>query len=606
MQHNSDIQLSKLRTFFEKKQASNAIALAAKLLQKPLATADVHAILSICSDYQKYDFVLHALQKKLVTSTDILLDLDLVADTLSRGLVQDPHARSANLAWLAKYLAGIVRHVNNVPGLIYNLATRMGYVRSSSRATVSVLLTHFIVPIIKSLLAQAAYSNALIIEQFAYDIYVKQAESEKSFAEFMTLVHADMSAAGTKLRQTTATPTLPCPPASVSEPYSEPYRVAFIVHNASMLAHISAMLSFFAGLNDIGNIRLIPIVFVFSQHDAAMQAQCQRLGVKVISLAEEEHDLCQQIILLKTKIAAEACTTVVWLCLSNWMCFCFAYRLAPVQIWWSMKYHNFTSSDIDGYLCRFPVGTDFFNGKWKGGFLCADSLFDASKQQAAVAIRQQYADKLILGTLGRAELLNDSRFLGAVIEILHRNPSTIYLWTGREQEPAIYQAFAEAKLLDRTVFIGWVDTKLYAQVFDIYLDVFSFGTGFTLVEAMAAHKPVVFLEEQRDFSVLKVLRGVIDNAYVILTPAQQTLLDVLVAKSPEQYIANANNLISSSQLRQQAGSLMAELAAIFANKALSATIYAQHITSIIHDLTQGTSDAEARSIASSSAESTNL
>jgi predicted O-linked N-acetylglucosamine transferase (SPINDLY family) len=45
-----------------------------------------------------------------------------------------------------------------------------------------------------------------------------------------------------------------------------------------------------------------------------------------------------------------------------------------------------------------------------------------------------------------------------------------------------------------TEYIGWVDTSLWAQVIDVFLDTWPFGSGHTAWEAIAANKHFVSME----------------------------------------------------------------------------------------------------------------
>ena len=107
------------------------------------------------------------------------------------------------------------------------------------------------------------------------------------------------------------------------------------------------------------------------------------------------------------------------------------------------------------------------------------------------SLRQQFAGKVILGSLCRTEKMHDAAFLNTVSQLLLDNENVIYLWAGREQDPAIQQHFTDAGVRSKTRYIGWVNTSLFASVFDIFLDGFPAGSGITAIQAMQAGKPVV-------------------------------------------------------------------------------------------------------------------
>jgi hypothetical protein len=573
-------KLQNLAIYFKKQQLPKAISLASQLLQKKPEPKTVATIFTLCNQAEQYDFVLHNLKKQLNQKSNILIDLQTYAGTLFFKLHQTPSNCQNDINWLRSYIEKILPLATNVAGLISTLALKMGYSTNSPRQIVDILMRQFLAPLINHLLTQEREADALALEPWAYNVYVKQSDSEQSFSEFMSLTAHEMQAAGLKMRERDNSPDY----AGTKIITTELFPVAFIIHQTSTLAHISAMLSFLKGLTELDQPRIQPIIFAFSGQDPEMLSICKELNVKLISLeSNDQVNTPEKIKKLKIMIATRNCQVAVWLCLSNWMQYAFAYRIAPVQIWWSMKFHSFTSPDIDGYLSRLFIGKNFHNGHWRGGFITVNQLRDESMNTSATEMRAQLPGNIILGTFGRAELINEPRFLDNIIEILRAHPSTTYLWTGREETPTIRKAFIDGGVHSQTKFIGWVNTKLYAQIIDIYLDVFSFGTGFTLVEAMAAGKPVVFLDEKRDFSVLNVIRGIIAHDCIQLTEGQLSLLNSFAATDTDDYIKITEKLIDSSSLRNESGKLFAEIAAVFENRQLSSKIYLNHIIEIVRE-----------------------
>ena len=68
-------------------------------------------------------------------------------------------------------------------------------------------------------------------------------------------------------------------------------------------------------------------------------------------------------------------------------------------------------------------------------------------------------------------------FLLALGQILALNPHCAFIYTGREfGRRRIARQFGVEQQIK---FIGWVDTNLYAEVIDIFLETFPFGCGVT-------------------------------------------------------------------------------------------------------------------------------
>ena len=87
--------------------------------------------------------------------------------------------------------------------------------------------------------------------------------------------------------------------------------------------------------------------------------------------------------------------------------------------------------------------------------------------------------------------MNNDEYAEAVAQILTQVPNSIYIWTGRINHPEISSRFRELGILDRCRFISWVNTALYAQVLDVFLDSFPFTSGHTAFESMATGYPVI-------------------------------------------------------------------------------------------------------------------
>ncbi len=189
-------------------------------------------------------------------------------------------------------------------------------------------------------------------------------------------------------------------------------------------------------------------------------------------------------------------STLVGVCNLRTIALAFSMRIAPVQIHWSMKYHSVEFDEIDGYL---TIGSfeqyRIINGKkWRAGHGALDPLYKLEFKGNAEIKRRELKngkDCIIFGCLGREAKINSDEYAEAVAQILTQVPNSIYIWTGRINHPEISSRFRELGILDRCRFIGWVNTALYAQVLDVFLDSFPFASGHTAFESMAAGCPVI-------------------------------------------------------------------------------------------------------------------
>jgi glycosyltransferase involved in cell wall biosynthesis len=220
---------------------------------------------------------------------------------------------------------------------------------------------------------------------------------------------------------------------------------------------------------------------------------------------------------LRGTLAEQGFHAAVWLTAPPGCAFAMGMRLAPVQIYFTMKYHSLSIPEFDDYLSGGPAGQKFntIDGRrYRIGQTRYAELVEPSLASRAAGIRAELGPQwTILGCLGREDKINSAAFLSAVCAILARHPQTVFLWTGRAQLPAIQDAFEKAGVAGRCLYIGWVDTRLYAQVLDIFLDSFPFPCGLTALQTMAAGKPVVFFDspEARETGVPVFVQPVLEG-----------------------------------------------------------------------------------------------
>jgi hypothetical protein len=277
--------------------------------------------------------------------------------------------------------------------------------------------------------------------------------------------------------------------------------VFFIIHVESELAHIQSLMRYLEAYRDFScDLEQIHLIVVsLDGCNPGLRAKLAQLEVPLISLGDQQPQ--HQNGYLKLLKLASICKqhqpqAIVFVSLVLWMSTFFAARLAKTQIWWAMKYHAFTTPDIDGYICGSPDGEprQLGGNHWETAPFGGSDWFAPELTKEATAVRSQMGDwKTVFGSIGREEKLRDPAFLDAVCGVLEANPNSIFLWTGKQKDEGIQRFFDMRGLTNRTVFIGWVNTRLYAQVIDIYLDSFPFPGGYTVYEAMAAQKPIVMM-----------------------------------------------------------------------------------------------------------------
>lgn len=481
---------------------------------------------------------------------------------------------------------------NLLPFLVQILKT-LGFWTKTWTPQKDVIFERILLPLLAVLLERRDMDAALEIELMIYEFYVKPKEEETHFSKIMERVSELFTQSGHGWR------------AHLGEihqgDFSKKHKVGFFIHNASMLAHIEVMLNTLKGYVALEDQPFEPIVYCFSGKSQAMEEALSSMGVRLVMLQSRFPESASSkwglLLRLRELLAEEGVQQLVWVSLVVMLPLAFGMRMAPVQTWWAMKYRNFSQEDIDGYvtgsaLTRFATLND---RRWRMGLLGVDDWYDATLSEQAAALRAPFKDRVILMSLGRTEKMRDPAYLGAVVSVLQAHPQTVFLWAGREESPAVVEAFRVGGVLERTHFIGWVNTRLYAQVADIFLDTFPFPCGFTLYQAMAAATPVVIYTspEAAQTGLWNFLKPVLEGREGDADEASElrgfvgepTRPLISIARTPEEYVGHAGRLIRDVDARRAAGDASRRfMARYFSDPRAMGRSFARHFVEIMEEV----------------------
>lgn len=465
----------------------------------------------------------------------------------------------------------------------------LGFSRSADPHWNRAVFEGAVLPLLLAMLEQGRYGEAFALERHAYESYVKQTESESHFTATVSRWKDAMRAAGARYASTL--PRLPrAAPGALM-------RVAFFVHSVTHLAHVQMVLNLVEGNAELATPRFQPFVFCLVGEPPALE-RFRRAGAKVEVLSETGANVTDLAALaaLRQRIAQSGIDVLVWVSVVALMPFAFAMRLAPAQVWWAMKYHGLDLPEIDGYLTGGGLegGTKSIGGReWLAGPVASNEWTAPEKAAQAAQVRASIGSyRVVYGCFGREEKLKDAQFLDAVCRVLKAVPDAAFLWTGRVRDPDIQGALEAGGVADRCRYIGWVDTKLYAQVIDVFLDSFPFPCGFTLYEAMAAGKPAVLLANaaSADTGANALIGPLLDAgdpgrdaarlARSIFAPQGESLS--LRARDADEYVRLAVVAGTDEGLRMRSGRAHREFVERFlADRARAAVIYAGHFESVL-------------------------
>jgi hypothetical protein len=427
----------------------------------------------------------------------------------------------------------------------------------------------------------ASPAVTLDIELRIYNEFIKRWEEESHFRTvYQSLVphlRGLNEFANRDLQQIQPAGTIPR-----SDPNRQVALVFFVIHVESELAHIQSLLRYLESYAEFrqGLDPINAVVVSLDGSNSNLRERLKSLNVPLISLsdhAQKHQDGYMKMLNLATICRDKQPDAIIFVSLVIWMTSYFAIRMARTQIWWAMKYHSFSSPDIDGYLCGSPDGEPrhISGNLWETAPFGGKDWFAPELTAIARIIRAEMGNwKTVFGSIGREEKLRDPAFLDVVCGVLDANPSAVFLWTGKSRDESIQNFFETRGLSERTKFIGWVNTKLYAQVIDVYLDSFPFPGGYTVYESMAAKKPVVMM--RLDYPGVGLQNNASRYYFSVNTEGINGEIQTLFRKTEDriyyplannnaEYIAFASRFAADPMIREIVGNINAQ----FVNRFLS-------------------------------------
>lgn len=506
----------------------------------------------------------------------------------------------AHESTVCRRLAAVDALAKPEPETIARLTALLGLAAFSKQSDARwnrMVFEHALLPWLSEALRAGRYNVALMLESSALIEYAPQTETDQHFGtcvrRWIDAMRAEGRRFGTKLPMLSRSPGASVP------------GVAFVVHNLSSLAHVRLLVDALEGHASLGVPLIRPLVVCFwkaaDPATARIEERIRRTGTEIVAIPPPGKGPAgtAELRVVRDTLAARRVDAVVWVSYVALMPFAFAMTMAPAQIWWAMKYHNLDFEEIDGYLTTGGVtgGTRRIGSRvWRAGPVAAEDWYDAQLAAEATIIRARYAQhRVVYGCFGREEKLNSGPFLDAVCEILRAVPDAGFLWAGRQQHREIQARFDAAGVAQRCHFIGWVNTRLYAQVIDVFLDSFPFPCGFTLYESMAAGKPVVLYasDEAAETGARSMIEPLLlgeqgsavdqDAARAIFRHDREGSF-YLCAQTSSQYASYATRLAADEALRQQAGAAGQQFVARFmSDRRRLGRIYAEHLVAIVRE-----------------------
>ncbi len=492
------------------------------------------------------------------------------------------HAAVPNPRDLLDALAQVVHHDRHNVGALckigqaFHQLRRADDVRKCYKLAVESL--HYAIRIGE---AEAALNFELLI----YSAFVKTVEDEQHYYRCFSDWREDMARLGRKFREPART--------------ASGERVGFVLQTGTRLGHTEVLFEF---LRARSPDRGAPLLYTLSVTGRQFIERAESLGITVVPIKQgmpPNSPWLDVLLRLRERLRADGVRTVVWVASPVWAAFALSMRLAPVQIYWTLRFHPVNGSYIDGYITygqKHEHERTFGKQKW---LVCPVPLaIDAAPVQAGeiAQLRTRFPQPVLLGTLAREEKIDSAPFLKAVAAILKANPDAGYLWTGKSEPPGIREFFRAAGVGDRCHFVGWVNTRLYSAALDVFLETYPLGCGITGYQALAAGVPLLSYLERNTVFGMQFWHQLTADANP--PPASPRLDDpsrfpILCARDNEHYVQLANRLVTDAHFRAEAG---ARGQAFYREEIGNNSYYADRFFDTIQRITESTMHAGAAAV----------
>jgi len=474
----------------------------------------------------------------------------------------------------------------------------MGLLKEAPSQWLEFMFRDIIIPTLKEASELERFDAGFAIESLTYFTYVQKQESKDHFRDSMSQIWPFMRGMGHAFQKQLSARQVEIEPALEK---NAPPTVAFYHHSGGMLGHTEVFLSFLRGISIQETPPLNPVVYLGETGQPEFTKQLDALSIPYVAvdtLNRQSDGYSNTWAAVQVDCKNRDVAAFCFISLVTEMAFAFSIRLAPVQIWWSMKYHGLSMPEIDGYIAlgSFQKYKTIDDRDWRICHRSMGSLFDTELTRQANGIRQKFGSDqgtIILGCIGREDKLISAPYIEAVANILDSIPDAIYIWSGRTESKDVQNLIDRSGISEKCQYIGWVNTQLYAQVIDIVVDSFPFASGLTAFESMAAGNPVVGLITPESLGTAYInhmwpgYSGSIDDAEIhahikgIFTNKKGASL-LPFCETIEQYTQFAIHLGVDQMFRREAGAAAQNFVSTYMHDDLKmASSFTDHIIELI-------------------------
>ena len=397
-----------------------------------------------------------------------------------------------------------------------------------------------VIPLIRSMLSRADFEYAIQLHDISLNTIAIAPHTQERWAWCFDRLNPLFIEAGEAYRK--KLPELHIPTES-----KEPPLVAFIVDGAiSGGSGLDLLIKILEQVAQAWKNNLSPVVYTVVAANPILVSKCAEWGIRIVDFDVQRNipcandDLTARLTSIRKQSSQDGVSVAIYFSTSEGLvCLASSIGLAPIQVYLTMGFCSLNVSRINAYIACASLnrGTKVIRGRlWRTLPLPFPDPFPAENspkalaqlaEGAAIRKRLRHTYSTILGTLARPEKF-DEEFVTIIARILTEIPGRRFCGLGcqrrsRHDITVWLDMFATHGIAGRCVFMGWVDTKIFARVLDVHLDCFGLPTALTMAETFSAGTAYLMRrgDESSNIGMAPMLTSVSDRIMI----ATRTIAD---------------------------------------------------------------------------------
>lgn len=286
------------------------------------------------------------------------------------------------------------------------------------------------------------------------------------------------------------------------------YKMAFVLKGPFKLAHCEFLASFLKGTQYFSDLVEVFLILIDDNKESVGVD-----NVNIISLAGSTTTFAK-LVHYYSICKYYQFDNICWVaCVQNLSLYMGA-QLAPVQSYWSMKYHSIIMPSIQKYAGLGFGGESFLydDVEWYRGRAFPDlnmKPIGESQRRDLLGSKKIPLNSLVIGCFVRSEKLHFSDYWNAIIELLSTSAHIHFVMASQDIPRSALEILNASICKDRFHHLGWVNTKEWAYALDLYFDSSPRGSCNTIFEAIEAGVPILMSdsEHNRESSALPYLQS---------------------------------------------------------------------------------------------------